>query len=573
MDLSWLRWTRAAYACLGLWTEPVAGGPRRLTIVGEYVAHGPNDHLRNSSHVPSHFPPRGVAALTSALDQRNVLTMVPVKSGDRERGVLAIAAPIEVELLDRVGNASDWAQQVAAALERAEIDQQLRKNAFHDALTGLPNRAFLMQRLEALTSERQERSFSVLFLDLDDFKKVNDSKGHSAGDQLLVEVAGRLERAVGTAGVVARLGGDEFGIVLSHAENSRDVLAHVATIQTAIREPFLIDGDVVFTSCSTGVKLGSDENAPPAALLRDADTAMYRAKLQGPGGYEVFHQGMHTQAVERLRLDSRLRQALEQEQFALVYQPIVSLGTGRPVSAEALIRWNHPEQGFLSPARFLSVAEEVGLSIPIGRWALETACRTVKSWQRPDSPPIYVSVNVSAEHLLSPGFVDFIEALLVKHGLSPRALGLELVERSLAQERELTVRVLGRLLDLGVRVAIDDFGTGYSSLSYLKSFPVSALKIDRSFVQGLANDPRDGAIVNAIVTMARGLGLGIVAEGVETEQQLQALEALGCDAMQGYLLSRPLDAAACVAFMGKDQPLIARSSDRGSAPPLLRRVK
>jgi diguanylate cyclase (GGDEF)-like protein len=560
MDLSWLRFTRASYACLGLWSQPSEGGPRSLEITGEYVSHRTSDSLQGSSHVPAQFPPRRIAELVGDGTQRHVLTMVPVKSGAREQGVLAIAAPVEVELLDRVGNAGDWATQVAAALERAEIDQKLRRHAFHDALTGLPNRAFLLQKLEELVLERPERSFAVLFLDLDDFKKINDSKGHSAGDQLLVGIAGRLERALGAGVTIARVGGDEFGVVVPHVAGLDDVLAHVSALQTALYAPFVLEGDVVFISCSIGVAIGREDGASPAAMLRDADTAMYRAKLQGPGRYEVFRHGMHAQAVERLRLDSRLRLALERDEFTLVYQPIVSLASGRPLSAEALIRWQHPEQGLISPARFLSVAEDVGLSIPIGRWALETACRAAKSWQRPNAPPVYVSVNVSAEHLLSPGFVDFVERLLLKHDLGPQALGLELVERSLAQERDSTIRVLGRLLDLGIRVAIDDFGTGYSSLSYLKNFPVSVLKIDRSFVQGLASDTRDGAIVNAIVTMAHGLGLSIVAEGVETEQQLQALETHGCDAVQGYLLSRPLELADCRAFLHGERALPARSA-------------
>jgi diguanylate cyclase (GGDEF)-like protein len=572
MDLSWLRWSRASYACLAVWSE--VGGARTLSVVGEYAEEeGAVPLIRGSSHVPAEFPPRSIAGLSRGPGKRNVLTIVPVKSGQRDRGVLAIAAPIEVELLDRVGNAGDWAAQVGAALERAEVDQELRKNAFQDALTGLPNRAFLMQRLEELTLAGTA-PFAVLFLDLDDFKQINDSKGHSAGDQLLVEIAGRIGRAVGGAGVVARLGGDEFAVVLPDKEDQRDVLALVRAIQAVLGAPFVLDGDVVFTSCSIGAVFRGRESDSPAALLRDADTAMYRAKLQGRGGYEVFHHGMHAQAVERLRLDSRLRQALERGEFALVYQPIVSLATGRPVSAEALIRWHHPEQGFLSPARFMSVAEDVGLSIPIGRWALETACRAAKSWFRADGPPLYVSVNVAAEHLLSPGFIDFVEDVLVENELPPQALALELVERSLAQERELTIRVLGRLLDLGVRVAVDDFGTGYSSLSYLKDFPVSVLKIDRSFVQGLSTDARDGAIVQAIVTMARGLGLGVVAEGVENEEQLHALIAKGCDAVQGYLFSRPLDVEACRSFLGQDRQLLARgnTSERDTVPPL-RRVK
>jgi diguanylate cyclase (GGDEF)-like protein len=568
MDLSWLRWTRASYACLALWSEPVDGAPRALEVVGEYAEEAGIECLRGSSHLPSYFPPRRIGELVSGLGKRHVFTMVPVKSGTRDRGLLAIAAPIEIELLDRVGNAGDWAAQVGTALERAEIDQQLRKNAFQDGLTGLPNRALLMERLETFALEGAERSFAVLFLDLDDFKKINDSKGHSAGDQLLVAIAGRLERAVGEAGVVARLGGDEFAVVVPCAEGTRDALAQVGALQTALRAPFVLDDEVVFISCSIGVALATKDNASPAALLRDADTAMYRAKLEGPGHWEVFRHGMHTQAVERLRLDSRLRQALEREEFALVYQPIIALSDGRPLSAEALIRWHHPEQGLVSPARFLAVAEEVGLSIPIGKWALATACRAAKSWQREGAPPVYVSVNVAAEHLLSPGFIDLLESLLVENDLSPHALGLELVERSLAHERDLTIRVLGRLQDLGVRVAIDDFGTGYSSLSYLKDFPVSVLKIDRSFVHGLASDSRDRAIVHAIITMARGLGLGVVAEGIETEQQLEALEAQGCDAVQGYLLSRPLDLAACRTFLANEQPTVARQSPSQRAAAL-----
>ena len=574
MDLSWLHFTHAAYACLGLWSG-TPGNPRTLLVAGEFAPDGASDGLRGSHHVPSHFPPRQISELMQSLAERNVLTIVPVKSGHRDRGVLAIAAPIEIELLDRVGSAGDWAAQVGAALERAEVDQQLRRNAYHDALTGLPNRSFLMERLEGWAHERSERSLAVLFLDLDDFKKINDSKGHLAGDQLLVEVAARLERIVGESGMVGRLGGDEFAVALPRTESQRDVLKQVAAIQAALATPFVLDDDVVFTSCSIGVAFREDESSSPAALLRDADTAMYRAKLQGRGRHEVFHRGMHAQAVERLRLDSRLRQALERQEFALLYQPIVSLSTGAPIGAEALIRWNHPEQGILSPARFMAVAEDVGLSIPIGQYVLELACKQAKAWQRAGGAPVYVSVNVAAEHLQSAGFVESIEHLLIKTGLPPTALALELVERSLANERDVTARVLGRLLDLGVRVAIDDFGTGYSSLSYLKNFPVSVLKIDRSFVQGLSTDPRDVAIVNATVTMAHGLGLTVVAEGVETEEQRRVLERQGCDAVQGYLLSRPLDGEACGHFLfGEPSRVHPRPTpDAASAAPALRRVK
>ncbi|HYQ17081.1 MAG TPA: EAL domain-containing protein, partial [Polyangiaceae bacterium] len=481
-------------------------------------------------------------------------------------------APIEIELLDHVGNASDWAAQIGAALERAEVDQQLRKNAFYDALTGLPNRAYLTERLEQLTDDPGRSALAVLFLDLDDFKNINDSKGHEAGDQLLIDIGERLQSAVGASGLVARLGGDEFGIVVSDLEQERDVLKQVNRLQDALRAPFVLDGDAVFTSCTIGVAFRGQDDVSAAALLRAADTAMYRAKLRGRGRYEVFDHGMHTQAVERLRLDSRLRQALENDEFTLAYQPIVSLTSGQPIGAEALIRWLHPEQGMLSPARFLAVAEDVGLGIPIGQWVLETACRQAKTWQRDDGPPVYVNVNVSAEQLQAIGFVDFIERMLLKTGLSPQALGLELVESSLADRRDVTTRVLARLIDLGVRVAIDDFGTGYSSLSYLKDFPVSALKIDRSFVQGLPSDKRDAAIVTAIVAMGRGLGLNVIAEGVETPEQLAAVEDLGCDAVQGYLLSRPLELDDCRRFFRTPQPAPARRSSTISSPAPLRRI-
>jgi len=573
LDLDWLRWTRVQYGCLGLWSLPSEDEPRSLRIAAEYGVGVSGAGITGTRHAPSNFPTEQILNVARLLGEGNVLTLVPLVSSRQNRGLLAVVAPIEVELSDYVGSARDWAAQVGAALERAEVDEQLRKNAFHDALTGLPNRAYLMERLEQLTTERAAHDVAVLFLDLDDFKKINDSKGHEAGDQLLVQIAKRLQGAAGEGGLVARLGGDEFAIIVADVPLERDVLTQVDRLQEALRAPFVSEGDVVFTSCSIGVAFRGPEARSPAALLRAADTAMYRAKLHGRGRYEVFDHGMHTQAVERLRLDSRVRQALANEEFKLAYQPIVSLVSGQPIGAEALIRWLHPEQGLLPPARFLAVAQDLGLGIPIGQWVIETACREATSWQRGDGSAVYVNVNVSAEHLQSAGFVDFVEQVLVATGLSPQALGLELVESSLADRREITTRVLARLLDMGVRVAIDDFGTGYSSLSYLKDFPVSALKIDQSFVRGLPGDSRDAAIATAIITMGHGLGLSVTAEGVETQEQLAALETLGCDAVQGYFLSRPLDLAACQRFLSGSQPLLVRrSSSSQLAISTLRRI-
>ncbi len=551
-SLSWLRWTRLRYGALGLWSAGGVGQQRRLRIIGEYGSAGLERTLLNESYAPAEYPPPQTKHIVEHFGDDNLLMIVPISGPERNRGLLTVIGPVEVELIDHVGSVHDWAALVGASLEREDVEAQLRHHALRDSLTGLPNRALLMERLErviAAARRSEERRFAVLFLDLDDFKNINDSLGHLAGDRLLVDIAQRLQSCLRETDTIARLGGDEFAVLVPSVVHEREVLDVVARIHDALRAPFTLDGDPVFTSCSTGVVFNSRHHECAADLLRDADTAMYQAKLQGRNRSAIFDSDMHAQAVEKLRLDSRLRQALERNEFELHYQPLFSLRSNRPIGAEALIRWNHPERGCLSPARFLGVADEVGLAIPISKWVIETACREAATWQREREEPLYVNVNVPAQHFKDPNFVDLIQSTLERFKLPPAALGLELVESSLIEHQQATIQVLAHLRQLGVRTAIDDFGTGYSSLSYLKLFPLSVLKLDRGFIQGIPDDPHDTAITSAIIAMAHGLGLTVVAEGVESVAQAKFLRAQGCDALQGFLLSRPLPAAECRAFL------------------------
>jgi predicted signal transduction protein with EAL and GGDEF domain/DNA-binding LacI/PurR family transcriptional regulator len=567
-DLSWIRWSHAQRACCAVWTaapSPDAeGGGRDLQIVGEYAASEGALFDHASPAVSSEdFPPADL--LDAAQLGQAMLTLASVpRAGGGEYGLLAVVATLEYEQLDYVGNPGDWAVQLGAALDRASAENELRTTAALDALTGLANRATLLKRLEMLRTSDESKTFAVLFVDLDDFKKVNDSLGHDAGDRLLIEIAARLSAEVrrplsgartapsslaldasDPSGMVARLGGDEFVVVLPTVETEDEAIRVAQRLQDRLREPYALGAETVFVSGSIGVNFGRGAQFTAHELLRDADTAMYRAKVQGRARHEVFHHGMHLQAVEKLRLDARLRLALECEEFELWYQPIVALATGRDAGAEALVRWRHPEQGLVGPGRFLAVAEDVGLSIPISEWVIRRACAEAAKWQTVGNAPLGVNVNVPAAHIKEPGFVDFVARALADSGLSPRALGVEIVESTLMDEPARCSEALNGLISLGVRIAIDDFGTGYSSLSYLRDFPASTLKIDRSFVQNLPASVRDSGIARAIIAMGQGLGLSVVAEGIETKEQLQFLARAGCDFGQGYHLAHPMEFAAC----------------------------
>ncbi len=433
--------------------------------------------------------------------------------------------------------------------ERKTLEERLLHQALHDPLTGLANRALLLDRLgHALDrAERTEACVAALFLDLDDFKVVNDSLGHDAGDELLVEAAERLGSCLRPEDTIARLGGDEFVVLLEDVHGRGEATEAATRIAEALREPFLLGAhEEAFVSVSIGVALASGgedrTGSSPDDLLRRADVAMYEAKRKGKAHHAVFDLGMDARALERLRLGADLRRAVERGEFRVRYQPEVELSTGRIVGFEALVRWEHPKQGLVSPARFIPVAEETGLIVPIGRWILEEACRRAKEWRegRPNGPPLAMSVNLSARQFAHPDLARDVARALGESGLDPGCLILEITESVLMEDAPSTIDTLGELKALGVGIAVDDFGTGYSSLAYLRRFPVDYLKVDRSFVADLGEAPDDTVLVSGIVDLAHALGLSVVAEGVETEGQLGMLRGMGCELAQGFHFARPM---------------------------------
>jgi diguanylate cyclase (GGDEF)-like protein len=454
-------------------------------------------------------------------------------------------------------------ERISRVLE--ETKEHFRHAAFHDSLTGLPNRAMFTELLKAeIESSKRSNAhlFAVLFLDLDRFKNINDSLGHTHGDLLLVAFAERLERTLRPIDTLARFGGDEFAILLSGMSDATDAVRVAQRIQDELSQPFVLDKNSAFATASIGIALSSSGYDRADDILRDADIAMYRAKENGKARYELFDHGMHARAVSRLQLESDLRQAIEQKEFCVYYQPIVSLQTGRLAGFEALVRWNHPRRGLVSPADFIPVAEETGLIVPIGEWVLNEACARVRQWQidSPSHRSLSLSVNLSARQVAQPDLLNRIKEALENSKLNPHCLKLEITESVVMENAEAAAQMFKQLRALGVQLSIDDFGTGYSSLSYLHRFPLNYLKIDRSFVMRLTTD-NDNAIVRTISTLARNLGMEVIAEGIETEEQFQQLKMLGCEYGQGYLFSRP------VANEGVEH-LLAQDSRRDTAPDL-----
>jgi diguanylate cyclase (GGDEF)-like protein/PAS domain S-box-containing protein len=422
-----------------------------------------------------------------------------------------------------------------------------------DPLTGLRNRLYFIDRLEALIEECAGRadSFAILFLDVDRFKIVNDSLGHETGDWLLVEIAERLRSSVRSTdvsarialpSVVARFGGDEFAVLLENLHQPSDATIVAERILTQFASHFDIRGRIIFATVSIGVALG-DSAATSNDLLRNADTAMYYAKTRGKARYQIFDEGMRGRAVARMELESDLRKAIDEDDFLLYYQPEVSLKTGRAVGYEALVRWNHPQRGMVMPGEFLPLAEETGLIVPLGRWVMREACRQMAEWHRmfAQQPPLTISVNASSRELADPDLVPNVARILRETGLDPGTLRIEVTESSIVENQDLTASTLRRLQEIGVSLEIDDFGTGYSSLSRLHEYPFSTVKIDRSFVKDLETEPESLHLVETILRLAQGLGLGVVAEGIETREQLAKLTSLGCGYGQGYYFSRPVD--------------------------------
>ena len=432
--------------------------------------------------------------------------------------------------------------------QRKEFEEQLEHQAFFDPLTQMPNRALFMNRLQHLfhRSKRAEDPllFAVLYLDLDRFKGVNDGLGHQAGDELLVEIARRLERCVRPSDTLARLGGDEFTVLLEDIGSEMDATRVADRIHRELSEPFVLHGQEVFSSVSLGIALSSSHYERPDEMLRDADTAMYRAKANGRSRHQVFDVDMHQRAVSLLRLETDLRRAIERKELVAYYQPIIDLEKKTLRGFEALARWRHPTRGLILPDIFIPVAEETGLINAIGDFMLAEACRQMRSWQQRyrRDPPLTISVNVSTRQLAQSNVAEHVQRILAETGLDANCLTLEITESALMQNLKTGAAVIQRLHDMAVRLHIDDFGTGYSSLSYLHNFPVDTLKVDKSFVSRMEGAPHQAEIVKAIVSLAQNLGMGVTAEGVETVAQAEALRDLHCTSAQGFLFSRPLPA-------------------------------
>jgi diguanylate cyclase (GGDEF)-like protein/PAS domain S-box-containing protein len=495
---------------------------------------------------------------------------VPIEGRDGRFGVLGVQS---TRLHEFKAGDVDFAQSIANvladALARQATEDDIRHRALHDALTGLPNRVLFLDRIEQALARKRQRSLLtvVLFLDLDHFKLVNDSLGHQHGDELLAAAAPRIKQVVRTSDTVARFGGDEFGVLLEDISDVRRATEMAERIGSVFTRPFVLAGREHFVTASIGIAF-AEANESAAELIRDADAAMYRAKEQGRARYELFDEVMRARAVARLRVENDLRRAIEREELLLHYQPLVALHDDGIIAVEALVRWQHPERGLVAPLDFIPVAEENGLIEPIGRWVLERACAQAAKWYhaRPDAPPISISVNLSPVQLANPRFPDVVAEALERTRLDPACLYLELTESSMLHEDEALADVLQKLKRLGVRLLLDDFGTGYSSLGYLTHLPLDALKVDRSFVDGLGVQPRDTAITEAIIAMSKALSLDVIAEGVESARQADELRRLGCDIAQGYWFSRPVSADAITALLQRYAALPACSGDTVALP-------
>lgn len=472
---------------------------------------------------------------------------VPIFSGSGAiLGVFAIyyrapRRPADAEL-DLLGKASRLA---AIAIEHRQLTDQLSHQAQHDALTGLPNRILFQDRLQQALAQARRHGWlvAVLFVDLDRFKQINDTLGHSVGDALLQQVARRLEGCIRSTDTLARMGGDEFTLLLTGLEDQQHALRVSEKLLDALKDPFRLEGYELFVTASIGISVFPRDGRDAAALQRNADSAMYRAKNQGNNNIQMFVPEIGATALESLEIENALRKALELGELQIRYQPQVDQN-GKLAAFEALLVWKHPRLGMISPSQFIPVAEETGLIFPLGNWVLEQACRQNAAWQKAGYPPVTVAVNVSAMQFTRAGFVDTVAQVLAQSGLAPSLLELELTESAVMRDVQESSRQMAKLRALGTGLSIDDFGTGYSSLSYLRRFPIDTLKIDQSFLRELDSEPNTMPLVKAIVALAHSLRLCVVAEGVENERQLEALRLVGCDRFQGYFIGEPLSVEA-----------------------------
>lgn len=451
------------------------------------------------------------------------------------------------------GTAYRMAGSLTDVTDRKRQEEQLLYNALYDALTGLANRTLFMDRTRFVAGRAERRpgsGFAVLFLDLDRFKTINESLGHAVGDQLLMAAARRLEACVRPGDTVARIGGDEFAVLISDITDPKDVDRLADTVLGRLAERFVLEDAEVFSSASIGIAVSLSPDISAEEIVRDAETAMYRAKEAGRSRFEVFDAVMHARAVATLKLEAELRRALDRDELEPYFQPVADVPSGRVVGCEALVRWNHPERGVVPPGEFIPLAEETGLIVPMGKVVMEAACRRGREWAEAGLPPVRISVNISALQFRQGGLVDTVRGVLAATRFEPSHLVLEVTESVIMADPEAAQGMLDELHSLGVGLAVDDFGTGYSSLSYLKRFPFHTLKIDRSFVMDVPNDPDDMNIVEAVVGLAHSLKMSVIAEGVETGEQLDYLRGLGCEEVQGFLVSRPVPADAFAEILG-----------------------
>lgn len=444
-----------------------------------------------------------------------------------------------------------------------KAEDEIHQLAYYDSLTRLPNRILLLDRLDQVIARanRDGLKVAVLLLDVDQFKRVNDTFGHTSGDMLLKVLAERLSGIARKSDTVARLGGDEFVLVLSAVPSEQNITNVAEKILEILSAPMELDGHEVFSGCSIGISVFPGDGEDADTLLKNADTAMYQAKEQGRNNYQFFSKEMNVSVAEKMALDTSLRRALERDEFFLLYQPQVDLKTSRLIGMEALLRWQHPSLGLLKPDRFIPLAEESGLILPIGEWVLRTACAHNKAWQDSGLAPLRVAVNLSSRQFRQQGFIEMVRDILEDTGLSPLYLELELTESTIMTNDDQTTMLLHRLKGMGINLAIDDFGTGHSSLSYLTHFPIDRLKIDKSFIRDINTNPDHKAITEAIIAMAKSLGMEVIAEGVERKDQLRHLAGRRCDAIQGFYLSHPLSVGDFTSLMKTDLLFIEKLGD------------
>jgi diguanylate cyclase (GGDEF)-like protein len=473
--------------------------------------------------------------------------------GDEDYAVEILNGGVQDYLVKWEGDGRIILRAIRYAIERKRSESKLNYLARYDSLTGIPNRQYLRDQLERATARahRSRKTLALLFLDLDRFKMVNDTLGHQLGDDLLRAAVQRLKASIRAGDLLARLGGDEFAILLEDVEGPLELEALARKIVSRFQEPFELGQRQVSVTASIGITLYPVDHADPMALLNNADIAMYQAKEQGRNNFKFFTPSMHEEIMRYHRLETDLKHGLAQQQFRLLYQPQLSLADQRVHAVEALLRWRHPVLGCVRPDDFIPVAEESGHIVPIGLWVLEEVCRQLRQWERDGLPLPRVAINVAPVHFHQPDFHDQIKQTLLRHAVDPSLIELELTESSLMEDTAGVRACLRSLKDIGVRLAIDDFGTGYSCLSYLRQFPIDVLKIDRSFVSALATSDDDQAICSVILSIAQRLSLDSVAEGIESEQQLQFLTRHGCRYGQGYYFSHPIEAAAIATILAE----------------------